>query len=120
MNDYLNALTYDIPREFYEIRDYDKYNCLLNAVYVKMYDGSYKRTRMALLSNGCVFKLVNELKEKEEDVTTEYRAYDNPQYDKKLKQVVIKCTTLKDYLSEVNMEELPFIPPTNEICRRET
>ena len=119
MNDYNNALTYEIPREFFQVRDYDKFNNLLYGVYVKMYDGSFKRTRMALLTNGCVFKLVNELIEKEEDVTTLYRAYDNPQYDKKLKQVIVKATTLEEYLKEVNMEELPFIPPTNEICRKE-
>ena len=111
----ITDLTYDIPKQFYRKDNYDLYNRALYNTYIKMVDGTYKKTRLALVKNGCIFKLYNPLT-KEESV--EYRAYKNAMYSKKEQRVVVFATTLEEYNKENNLPEYEFIPPTDEICRK--
>lgn len=113
-------LTLSIPREFYEVDNYDHSNRLLKGIYIRQEDGSFKRARMANIKNGNIFKMVNSLNDNEETETTLYRAFRDALYSKKMNNVVIYATTLEEYENEINLKPYIFEEPKDDPCRKET
>lgn len=99
----------EIPKEFYEISKYDHYNRQLNEVYIQKEDGNFIQGRLALIKEGNIFKLSKDGKL--------YRAISTTDYDAKLHQVIIHCTTLDDYNKEMYLKQYTFEKPYNDPCR---
>lgn len=101
-----------IPKEFYEIDKYDHYNRRLNEVYIQKENGTFIQGRFALIRAGNVFKLSKDGKL--------YRALAMCDYDAKLHQAIIYCTTLDDYNEEnrIALKQYIFDKPVDDPCRR--
>lgn len=114
-----------IPKEFLEVDDYDRSNRLLRKIYIRQPDDAYgneqyKRGRMANVKRGNVFAIVDPLIKEPIDFSkiTKYRAIEDAYFSKKQNQVVIKVTTLEDYLEEQSVKSGVFEVPDYDPCRK--
>lgn len=119
-------ITNVIPKEFYEIDNFDRNNRQLVGIFIRQPDDSYgnevyKRGRLANVKKGNVFVIVNgsipsDYEVKPED--TRYRATSDAYFSRKLNQVMIDATTLDDYLEEQSVESDDFKVPDYDPCRK--
>ena len=114
-----------IPKEFLEIDDYDRSNRLLRKIYIRQPDDAYgneqyKRGRMANIKKGNVFAIVDPLIKEPIDFSNciKYRALTDAYFSRKQNQVVIKATTLDDYLEEQSVKNRVFEEPDYDPCRK--
>ena len=99
--------SYNIPMECFEDREYDNMRRRLHMVYVKQYDGNFKRCRLAHIRAGNIFKVNG----------VEYRANKDSEYDNIRRVVMIHASIYKDYIDSMNQTSYEFEIPGDNLCR---